>query len=252
MRVGASTGPVIEDISDIPEEFDFVEIAIGEMEIAPEEIDREQLREDLERKDLGLMVHLPFRQPLVTGVEELDEANIDYHTRMISFSKELGAEKVVIHVDNRYGPDQEEKHTDELIEIMNRINEVGRRRDIEVTFENVPERSNPAVDLEKLAEIARENNLSLCLDLCHAYVEVEQEGVEEFIEQNKDVITHLHVQDSIKGEDSHVAVGHGAIDWEPIGDKLNDFEDTATIELFTEDMEYQRISREKFLEAVEN
>lgn len=252
MKIGASVGPELDRIEEVSEAFGSVEIAIGEMEVNPEEIDRTSLKQELEEKGLDLVVHLPFRQPLVTGVEELDSANVEYHRRLISYSKEIGAETVVIHVDNRYGSEQDEKHLETLEEIMNELDTAGERRGIDVAFENVPGNARPAVELEGLGDIAERNDLSLCLDICHAYVEEGQEGLEQFIDQYGHLISHLHVQDSIRGEDSHAAVGHGEIDWDSVGDKLAGFDGTATIEVFTEDMEYQEISRRKFLEALEN
>lgn len=251
MRIGASVGPQVEDISEVPEEFDFVEIAIGEMEVDPDEIDREKLREDLEQKDLDLIAHLPFRQPLVTEVEELNEANVEYMKRLLSFSKEINVEKAVIHANNRYGTSQDEKHVENLKEIMKRISRIGDEKGINVVFENVPGgKGRGAVELDELGEIARETGIKLCFDTGHAYAESDQDGLESFLEENLDIIDHLHVQDSMRGEDSHVAVNHGDIDWDPVGDILKDFNGTATLEIFSRDKEYHSISRRKLLEFI--
>lgn len=252
MKIGASVGPSPESISEVPEEFDFVELAIGEMEIDPDEIDREKLREDLDENDLDLIVHLPFRQPLVTEVEELNNSNKEYLKRLLSFCKEIDVEKAVVHANNRYGTSQEKTNSDELKKVMKEISEIGETKDVQVVFENVPGgKGRGAVELEELGEIARELDLNLCLDTGHAYAEAGQEGLKEFIEGYGDLIRHLHVQDSMGGEDSHVAVNHGDIDWNSVGDLLSDFRYTATMEIFSEDMEYQSISRRKFLEFTE-
>ena len=42
MDFGVSVGPEPEKIENVPEEFDFVELAIGEKEIRPEEIDEKK------------------------------------------------------------------------------------------------------------------------------------------------------------------------------------------------------------------
>ena len=249
MRIGASVGPFPENISEVPEEFDFVEFSIGEMEKDPDQIDIEKVREDLEQNDLDLIAHLPFRQPLVTGVDELDNANIEYLKRLLSVLSELDAEKAVIHVNNRYGFEQEELHLDELRTIMAEIDEVGQRKEIEIVFENVPDTNgNPAVTLHELGDIAEELGLSICFDTTHGFVSDGQEGIEGFLDQHMDKVSHLHVHDSIRSRDSHVAVGHGEIDWEGVGKRLSDFKGTATLEIYSNDMDYQLMSREKFLE----
>ena len=249
MKFGVAIGPYTESIEEIPDEFEFAEIAIGEMEVDPDELDLEKIREDLESNDLDLIVHLPFRQPLVTGVEEIDKSNLEYLKRLLSVSKEIGAEKAVVHVNNRYGLDQEELHEKDLIKVMNRLDEIGRKKQIQIVFENIPEvNQSPAVELERLGEIAMENDLKICFDTAHAYAAVGQEEMEEFLDKFSETISHLHLQDSIRGEDSHVAINHGEIDWEAITERIQDFDGTATFEVYSQDFEYHLISKRKFLE----
>jgi sugar phosphate isomerase/epimerase len=71
--------------------------------------------------------------------------------------------------------------------------------------------------------------------------------MDRFVEDFSDTISHLHVQDS-RGEDEHLAVGHGRIDFESFADALGDFSGTATFEIFSPDYDYHQLSREKFLE----
>ncbi|MFQ3275393.1 MAG: sugar phosphate isomerase/epimerase [Candidatus Nanohaloarchaea archaeon] len=128
MKLGSSLGPeedLKEQITRVPEEMDFIEFPLGEKEQMPEDIDREGVIEALEDNDFGLVVHLPFRQRLVTEIDEFNDAVLDYHRRLIRFSKQLGAEKFVIHADMR---DNESEEEEELIsEQIRRMNKIGGR-----------------------------------------------------------------------------------------------------------------------------
>lgn len=250
MKIGASVGPDIEDVANVPKQFDFVEIAIGEREVAPEDIDVEQLESDLEQKDLGLVVHLPFRQPLATTVDEFNEALVDYYDRLLRFSADLGAEKAVVHLNLRYGQEFEDVE-DKLHDQIKALKVLEERHGVELVYENLPFGSSRAVDLEDLPSFAEQLGVSVCLDTGHAFAESGQEGLEDFLDEAGEELSHLHVQDSMDGDDSHVAVGHGDIDWKEVGSRLEEFEGTATLEIFTNDWDYAGLSREKLLEYVD-
>lgn len=247
MKIGASVGPELERIPEIPEVFEFVEIAIGEMEVLVQEIDEEQLEKDLKQNDLGLIVHLPFRQPLATTVPEFNDAVFEYYDRLLSFCSRMEAEKAVVHLNTRHGEDREEVE-EELKALIEELKLLENKHEVELVYENIPFGASKAIDLEDLPAFAEELDISLCIDTGHAYAEDEQEGLNTILEEAKENISHLHIQDSMGGSDSHVAVGHGDIDWEETCERLEDFDGTATLEIFTSDFEYSEISRQKLIE----
>lgn len=248
MELGISIGPNIEEIGNLPQGFDFVELAIGEMEIEPEEIDREQVKKDLEQKGLDLVVHLPFRQPLVTTVEEFNQAQKDYLRRLMEFSSDLGAEKVIVHANLRYGEDKEDIR-ERLEKQMAEIDEIGKEENVEVCFENIPFGSSKVADLDEFGEIIDELGLSMCFDNGHAFGEADQEEIREFLEEFSHTISHLHVQDTREGEDLHMPIGSAEFDFSIIGDTMEDFDGSACLEIFTGDNDYIELSREKFLDC---
>lgn len=246
MKLGGSVGPKLEEIKEVPEEFEFVEIAVGEMEISIDEIDEEQLEKDLEENDLGLVVHLPFRQPLATTVPEFNDAIFEYFDRLLSFCDRMNAEKAVVHLNTRHGQDREEVE-DHLEAVIEELKLLENKHGVELVYENIPFGAAKAMDLEDMPAFAEEMDISLCIDTGHAFAEEEQGGVNMILEEAKESISHLHVQDSMGGDDSHVAVGHGDIDWEETCERLKEFDGTVTLEIFTSDMEYAEISRQKLL-----
>lgn len=245
MKLGASVGPVTESVTEIPEDFDFVELAVGEMEIDVEEIDFDQLEKDLEDKELELVLHLPFRQPLVTTSGEFNQAVVrDWRNILEAFSG-IGVEKAVVHCNYRHGEDHE-KVVEKLEKQVERVKQMGQELDVEICFENVGQFSG--TELFELGAILDETGASMCFDTGHAFSEVGQEEMEEFLEEYSHIISHLHAQDTREGKDMHISIGEGEIDFKAVGEKLQGFDGTVTLEIYAEDPDYFRISRDKLLQ----
>ncbi len=244
MDIGVSVGPLPENIEDVPESFDFVELSIGEHEVSPEKIDAEEVREVLEQKGLDLIVHLPFRQPLATTVPEFNDAALGYFDRLLEFSSKLGAEKAVIHANMRDRDSEEELK--ELTSQVEQVKELGEEHSIEICFENVRHIDTP--ELMELGELLARIGASMCFDIGHAFIAADEEEVSEFLENHSDLVSHLHVHDIRERGDSHIAVGEGSIDFEAVAEQLSGFDGTVCFELFTDDMDYIELSRDKFLQ----
>ncbi|MFP4150756.1 MAG: sugar phosphate isomerase/epimerase family protein, partial [Candidatus Aenigmatarchaeota archaeon] len=76
-------------------------------------------------------------------------------------------------------------------------------------------------------EEADHENLEMTLDVAHA--NTTQEGPVKFAEELGDCIRHLHVSDNT-GEDAHVMIGEGDIDFGKVFRELRPFEGAAIIE----------------------
>lgn len=241
---GISIGPQPDKISELDENYEFVELAIGEGEIPVEELDKDQIKEDLETQNLDLVTHLPFRQPIYTGVDEFDNALIEYFDRLLEFSDQVNADKAVVHVDCRYTVDINDS-IEEIVNQMQLIDDLGEKHGVEVCFENVNIGSIHGIDLYQLGIICREEEFSMCLDTGHSFAEVGQEELDNFVEEFNDVISHLHIQDTREGEDLHLPIGVGEIDFTEFYSFLRDFDGTECMEIFCSDPDYLEISKER-------
>ena len=247
MKLGTSIGPegdLREKILDTPEEMEFIEFSIGEHERMPEDINSKKLKEALEEKDFDLVIHLPFRQRLVTEIDEFNEAVLDYHKRLIKFSEELGAEKFIVHADMR--DNDSEKEEELIVEQIKKLDEIGENLDTEICFENIGHWNG--LELFHLGEVLEELAASMCFDTGHAFSEVGQEEMGEFLEEYSHIISHLHLQDTREGRDMHLPIGSEEIDFKPVGKKLSNFNGTATMEIFTSENDYIRLSKKKVKE----
>ncbi|PSG99279.1 MAG: hypothetical protein BRC29_04095 [Nanohaloarchaea archaeon SW_7_43_1] len=247
MKLGTSIGPegnLREKILDTPEEMGFIEFSIGEQERMPEDINTKKLKEALEEKDFDLVIHLPYRQRLVTEIDEFNEAVLDYHERLIKFSEELGAEKFIVHADMRDNDSEEEEEL--IVEQIEELDEIGKNLDAEICFENIGHWNG--LELSHLGEVLEELDASMCFDTGHAFSEVGQEEMEEFLEEYSHIISHLHLQDTRESRDMHLPIGSEEIEFEPVGKKLSNFDGTATMEIFTSEKDYIRLSKKKVKE----
>lgn len=251
MRIGNALPPEPENLEkniEESKEFDFIEIPIGEKEIPVEELNTDRVGELIKKYDLDVVVHLPFRQPLHTSVEEFNQALQSYFDRLLEVGKQISASKAVVHVDMRRGLDIENVES-ELINQMKVIEEIGEKHGIEICFENVNIGYLNGVELFDLGRILEENNLSMCLDVGHAFEEVSQDDLEEFFEEYQNVVSHFHIQDTREGDDLHMPVGSGDIDFEFLrGLEVSD--QTFSLEIFTEDKEYLGISEDRLRNVI--
>ncbi|MFB6145038.1 MAG: sugar phosphate isomerase/epimerase family protein [Candidatus Nanohaloarchaea archaeon] len=245
MRIGGSLGKSLEvkDFEEIPDELDFIEFPLGEMENPPGEIDVEAINKILEEKDLDVTVHLPFRQPIVTTVKEFNQAEIDYLTRIVEKAVEFDAEKVVLHPNIRYG--EETDMTEDLKKQLSHLDRACDERDIELCVENMPDPVPTFINNFELAEMLEELNISMCFDTGHGFSSMGKEDMELFLKEFGHNISHLHLQDTREGKDLHLPIGSSEIDFEGVSDALGEFEGTACMEIFTESRDYILLSKRK-------
>ena len=89
--------------------------------------------------------------------------------------------------------------------------------------------------------------IRLTLDIGHANLGAGRNKSSEFIRLYGYRIGHVHACDNFGKEDSHLPVGAGIIDFRKILRELKEtqYDDTITLEVFSKDRDYLKISRDK-------
>jgi sugar phosphate isomerase/epimerase len=89
--------------------------------------------------------------------------------------------------------------------------------------------------------------LRLTLDIGHANLGAGKNRSSEFIHQYGYRIGHVHANDNFGKEDNHLPIGAGIIDFEKILKELNQarYDETITLEVFSRDRDYLKLSMEK-------
>lgn len=247
MHVGASVGPYVERIDRLPPSLAFVEIAIGEGERSLDDLDVDALRDRLEARGLDATVHLPYRQPLSTPVDQIDDATLSYLDDALAAAASIGAETAVVHPSARGGGHATERLASRMAALAKR----GRAHGVTVCFETVGYAGGVALD--RVGRLADRAKVAVCLDVGYAFLEAGTDGVRTFLEDHGDRVEHLHVHGARRRGDTHIPVGSGDVEYGPLGDVLAETipDATATIEVFTDDHEYIALSAARFRAAVD-
>jgi len=239
MEIGLTVGSSIDRIEATAAGFDFVEFGLAEAADVPASIDGDALVETLDRLDLALDVHLPFKQVVATPVDEFNDALVAHNGRLLEWAGTHGARKAVLHgtVRNPYDTDQR----DAVAAQFERIVDVGREHGVEVVVENVGHQRS-GLQLSVLGELTAEVDAPVCFDLGHAYMEEGMDGLERFAGAHGDRVSHLHVHDVRRRGDTHIPVGAGEIEFDTVAEEFAGFDGTVAIEVFTDDTELLRDS----------
>ncbi|MCU4802122.1 sugar phosphate isomerase/epimerase [Halobacteria archaeon HArc-gm2] len=233
MDVGLTVGDSIERLEATGGGFSFVELSVGESALVPAETDEARIREALAAVDADLCVHLPFDQVVATAIPQIDDAIVDYQSELLEWAGSLGARKAVLHATmrNPHDTDQRPVFADQLSAIA----AAGADAGVEVVVENVGHQAR-GVQLSVLGDIAQETGTAVCFDVGHAYMEDGDDGVDRFLGEYADLVSHLHVHDARGRGDTHLPLGAGEIEYDLVTEHLAGFDGTVAVEVFTDDV----------------
>jgi len=245
MQLGVAVGPYLDQIERLPDRFDHVEIGLGEGEVPLAEFDPASVARRTDDCGLGLVVHLPYRQPLSTPVDRVDRATLSYLDDLLAAASAAGADRAVAHPSARGGGHETNQFADRLAVLAAR----GRDHGIEVCFETTGYAGGPS--LSRLGDLIDHAGVSVCLDVGYAYLEGGEDGVESFLAAHGDRVAHLHVHDARHRGDTHIPVGSGDVAFDDLAPVLDRYvgDATASLEVFTDDTDLLADSAGRFERA---
>lgn len=233
--------------------FDYLELAMDPPK-AHYQIVRQQkgdLLSALAGLKMGLVCHLPTFVSTADLTEGLREASVNEVIESLETAAELEPIKVVLHPGYIGGlgvfvmEHAREYAIKSLDAIVGKADQLG----LSLCIENMFPRSNSLVDAEDFGAIfERYPTLKLTLDTGHAHMgDKGGERVLDFINRFHDRIYHIHANDNFGKEDNHLPIGAGTIDFPKIVKSLKraGYDETITLEVFSRDRDYLKISRDK-------
>lgn len=246
MDIGVSVGPYVDRIERVPGRFEFVELAVGEGELPAADLEPDRIADRLAARDAGLVVHLPYRQPLSTPVDGIDRATLAYLDDLLERAGAAGATTAVAHPSGRGTGARTEPLTDRLADLAAR----GEDRGITVCYETVGYAGGPALD--RVGDLATAADAGVCLDLGYAFLEADADGVVAFLDSYGDLVEHLHVHGVRRRGDTHIPLGSGDLPLDRLGPAVADAapDATATVEVFTDDTGYLTASADRWAAAI--
>ncbi|MBW2603026.1 MAG: sugar phosphate isomerase/epimerase [Deltaproteobacteria bacterium] len=257
MLYGAMNFPVkpilneLEAISKLG--FDYIELTMDAPQ-AHYSIIRQQkkrLLKALDRHKMKLVCHLPSFVYTADLTRGLREASLNEVLKSLEVAAELGCLKAVLHPSYIMGlgifvMDQAREYA---LESLDAITEKADQLDLLLCLENLFPKTHSPAKPEDFAEIfVKFPRLKLTLDTGHAHIgDTEGKRAVKFIERFSDRIGHIHVSDNLGEVDNHLPVGAGTVNFSEIVKALKDmgYNDTITLEVFSKDRDYLKMSRNK-------
>jgi len=246
--------PVVDELKAIAElKFDYLELAMDPPYCDSKKLRKQkrEIRESLTQRNLGLVCHLPTFLSTADLTDRIRKASIDETIDALEFAAEMEPIKVVLHPSYVVGlgafvPELVRAQGMESLEILV---EKAHALGLCLCLENMFPRTQWLINPEEFVDIlAKFPTVNLLLDIGHAHIE-DAGGKKclRFIEMFHGRIGHLHVSDHFGKEDQHLPIGAGVIDFLKILGALKKigYNDTITLEVFSRDREYLKMSKKK-------
>jgi len=256
MKYGAMNFPIkplLKEMEEIGEMgFNYVELTMDPPEATPQKIlaQKRSIREILDRYGMGIVGHLPTFVWPSDLYESLRRVSLQENFDALEAGSELGIKKMVLHPGLITGLgklllDRAKGYGMEAIEtILKKAMTLDVTLCIENMFPQAHFLSQPP-EFQPVFDAFPE--LRLTLDIGHANLGGGKNRSSEFIQRYGHRIGHVHANDNFGKEDNHLPIGAGIIDFEKILRELKEalYSETITLEVFSRDRDYLKISKEK-------
>jgi sugar phosphate isomerase/epimerase len=246
--------PVLEEIDAIAGlGFDYLELTMDAPRAHHEIIARQEkeIRKALDHHGMKLVCHLPSFVSTADLTGGIRKASLREILDSLRVAARLRPLKVVLHPSFIVGLGVlvMKKSLQYAMESLDAIVELSDELGLVLCLENLFPRAHSAMEPHHFVELFdRFPSLRLTLDTGHAHIE-DPGGrrAVDFIHRFPDRLGHVHVSDNFGKEDNHLPVGAGTVDFPRFLKALKsvDYNDTITLEIFSRDKDYLRISREK-------
>jgi len=251
--------PVLREIAEIGEMgFDYLELTMDPPEATPQKILnlKKSILDLLARYNMRITGHLPTFLWTADLYESLRRVSIQENFDAMEAAAELGIAKMALHPGyitglGKFVLDKAKGHAMESIElILKKAISLNITLCIENMFPETHFLSNPN-EFQRVFDAFPE--IRLTLDIGHANLGAGRNKSSEFIRLYGYRIGHVHACDNFGKEDNHLPVGAGIIDFQKILRELKEaqYDETITLEVFSKDRDYLKISREKIRELWE-
>jgi sugar phosphate isomerase/epimerase len=262
MLYGAMNFPVMPLLNELEEisrlGFDYLELAMDPPQ-AHHKIIRQQKEKLLRALDvfgMELICHLPAFVSTADLTESMREASLNEVLQALEVAADLQPLKVVLHPSFILGlgvfvMDQARQYAFKSLEAtVEKADELG----LCLCIENMFPRSNALITADDFIDIfERFPSLKMTLDTGHANIGSRGgKRALDFIKTFPDRIEHIHANDNLGKDDNHLPVGAGTIDFREIIKAIKGigYDKTITLEVFSRDKDYLRISKEKLASMI--
>ncbi|MGH2747092.1 MAG: sugar phosphate isomerase/epimerase family protein [Actinomycetota bacterium] len=204
--------------------------------------------------DLGLKLvgHTPWHLPIASPFAEIRALARDLYVRSLDCFADAGVDLVNVHPDQRMPLHNRDQVVKMNAEAIAELAEAGAGRGIRIMVENLDRTFSTVEDLAPVLHAF--DDLGFHLDVGHANLNLGKGGVNrtpELLDAFGDRLAHVHLSDNRGGgDDLHLPLGAGLIDWKGMlgALKAHGYDGTITLEVFSREREHLRTSRRLLLE----
>ena len=254
MQLGAMNNPMRDPAEEIERiakaRFEFVDLTLEPSAARSDRVDVARVAKALRETGLGAVGHTAFFLPIASSFDSLRECAFQEMLNSLLVFRDLGIAKVNIHPDWKVVLHDNDWVRGQNIEALCRLAEAARGLGQTILVENLFGAWTRADFLRPIFAAVPE--LRFHLDLGHANLDGPVNRAEELLHAFGRILEHVHVSDNYGGtgggDDLHLPIGAGRIDWPKMVGLLKraGYDGTITLEIFSRDQDYLYISREKF------
>ena len=254
MIVGAMNFPgrsVLKEIHRIHEDgFDFIDLTIEPP--AAWKADGAEVGRLISDLGLSAVGHTAYYLPIASPWPEMRRLARDLFRHCLDTFAAAGIALVNVHPDQRLPLHTREQVRARNAEAIEALAEDAAERGIRLMVENLDRTFATVEDFEPLFD--RVPDLGFHLDIGHANLRLglgEPNRTPLLLEAFGRRLAHVHVSDNRGGgDDLHLPLGAGAIDWKEAIRSLKraGWDGTVTLEVFSREREYLRASRRVWIE----
>ena len=271
MKFGAMNSPSADILAELKAlsalGFDYVELTVEKPKTPIETLRKikSEIVKSTESLGIELLGHVPWRFELghpyhqsfyfpyhqSIGVAQMHAKQIE---GAIEVCHELGIRKITLHppmlTTGTHMMDGK-RVLKEFEEAANVFVATAKDLDCTILIENLDEEAFTMSDFQDLFDEVPD--LGFTLDIGHANIGKQENSSVEYLRRFRDKLGHIHLSDNLGGYgDLHLPLGAGIIDFTKILQEIRDigYDETITLEVFSQDRTYLQLSREKLAQSL--
>jgi sugar phosphate isomerase/epimerase len=253
MLVGSMNNPAFpleDELRRIAEGgFDFVDLTLEPPGAWP--VDGDRIGRLLADLDLAAVGHTAYYLPIASPFPELREQAFALLGAAFETFAAAGVRLVNVHPDPAVRPLREPEVLARNAEAIARLTQDAQGRGLTLMVENLGRSFSKVEDFEPIFAAAA--NARFHLDVGHAHMwrgKGEPNRAAELLEAFRDRLAHVHVSDNLGGDDLHLPLGVGTIDWPEVVATLKSagWDGTVTLEVFARERAHLETSRRLWTE----
>lgn len=260
MKIGGMNHPARDLMTEISwfgeNGFGFVDLALEPPCADPDKIDPLLVKHQLARYNLDVVAHCAWYIPISSPFALIRQGALAEFKRAMHVAHKVGATLMTTHyvkTPSMFGHKETIAwHVDVLAPLCEAAHQLG----VTVAIENTPK--NGSNQIRNITTILKEVPLlGLHLDSGHAKLEVPSDRFERYLKKLGHRLVHVHLSDNDGTADQHLPLGsipNSRTNWPALIKILKEsgYNDTITLEVFSDDRRYLMMSRDLLQEWWDN